>query len=210
MLRTTLIPFLTLLGVVIGHAEPKPWPYMLADSEKFYPQNSNSLAKRQTLGEEQQVFNGVMMRDGSVKKMSGNEGEKLLFWVSQGFSPIGGIDGDTASVNGTRAEEKFQAPCESLEGVIYEKKDRHDKADGFARWFALGGRSGLVKRQDFTCPDGASSCDGIGRPRACCQNGFQCQKITDTGFGDVGCCKQGMYKFSPLFHFLQLYHYMVY
>lgn len=55
--------------------------------------------------------------------------------------------------------------------------------------FALG-NSRLDKR-DFQCPAGTSNCASIDRPETCCPEGQTCQRVQDTGLGDVGCCPQG-------------------
>ena len=46
-------------------------------------------------------------------------------------------------------------------------------------------------RKSFQCPTGTSSCASINRPDSCCPIGEQCQAVTDTGLGDVGCCAAG-------------------
>ena len=46
-------------------------------------------------------------------------------------------------------------------------------------------------RKGFQCPAGTSSCASINKPDSCCPTGEQCQSVTDTGLGDVGCCAAG-------------------
>ena len=45
--------------------------------------------------------------------------------------------------------------------------------------------------RDFQCPSGTSACTSIDRPYSCCAAGLVCQLTTDSGLGDVGCCKSG-------------------
>ena len=45
--------------------------------------------------------------------------------------------------------------------------------------------------RDFQCPSGTSACTSINRPYSCCAAGLVCQLTTDSGLGDVGCCKSG-------------------
>ena len=51
--------------------------------------------------------------------------------------------------------------------------------------------SAPLLRKGFQCPTGTSSCASINRPDSCCPTGDQCQAVTDTGLGDVGCCAAG-------------------
>ena len=49
----------------------------------------------------------------------------------------------------------------------------------------------ILKRQDFACPTGTSSCASINYPNTCCAEGETCFQIEDTGLGPVGCCPSG-------------------
>ena len=49
----------------------------------------------------------------------------------------------------------------------------------------------ILGERAFQCPTDTSSCSSIGRPNSCCRPEEICQLITDTGDGDVGCCRQG-------------------
>ena len=49
----------------------------------------------------------------------------------------------------------------------------------------------IIGERAFQCPNGTSSCGSIGRPNTCCRSEEVCQLITNTGEGDVGCCRQG-------------------
>ena len=47
---------------------------------------------------------------------------------------------------------------------------------------------GDIQRRNHQCMPDTFACTSIGRPNSCCQDGSRCEKITDTGHGDVGCC----------------------
>ena len=49
----------------------------------------------------------------------------------------------------------------------------------------------LFSKRGYQCPANTNSCTSINRPNSCCGTGEQCQLVTDTGSGDVGCCPSG-------------------
>lgn len=51
---------------------------------------------------------------------------------------------------------------------------------------------GALDARAFTCPTGTDACTSISRPNSCCPTSETCELITDTGYGDVGCCAAGM------------------
>jgi len=48
-----------------------------------------------------------------------------------------------------------------------------------------------LDKRDFQCPGNTIVCTLINRPNSCCPTGTTCNIVTDTGYGDVGCCGQG-------------------
>ena len=48
-----------------------------------------------------------------------------------------------------------------------------------------------LQARQFGCPANSNPCTNIDRPNSCCPADQMCQRITNTGNGDVGCCAIG-------------------
>ncbi|KAI5286589.1 hypothetical protein KEM54_006662 [Ascosphaera aggregata] len=127
-----------------------------------------------------------------VKKMSSNDpGEK--FWLS--YWDLG--DGTSSPSNLTRRNDgnddvqarsdlnNYSIPLAPALPLHYVEVPRQQK---WSRNLFSKNTRQLLSKRDYKCPDNSFPCDSIGRPDKCCGNGDTCQKVQDTGLGDVGCC----------------------
>ena len=137
-----------------------PWPYNLPPHMKYYPEDEPSVRRNLEIHDKL-----ATSPPNAVKKMGDDAGE-MFFLEYWGF------------------EEE-------------EQSDKQRRISGNATMFGpairIHGDLSIAPRsyykRDFTCPTGTNSCTNINRPNSCCPNGLTCNIVSDSGLGDVGCCR---------------------
>ena len=182
-LSSPLIPFLLVSSYPSLCLGELPWPYNLPPHVKYYPEDE-PLVRRNT--EIQNLF--VNQTPNALRKMSSDEGQMffLEYWSFSGD----GADNKQKLENKDIPNGSGEQCAETLGNIPQTCPPQPalllhgDKLPTMSNRFL---RNPLEKR-DFSCPTGTTSCASINRPDSCCENGLQCNIITDTGLGDVGCC----------------------
>ncbi|KAJ5946656.1 hypothetical protein N7454_003495 [Penicillium verhagenii] len=111
-----------------------------------------------------------------LRKMSPDEGEKFFldYWS---FGPESQIQhNDTSNV-----EDDLPLDLFTLRSYPFRPSFPFEANHG-----------GLLGSRDFKCPTGTFACTSIERSDRCCSTGDKCEKVQDTGSGDVGCCPLGV------------------
>lgn len=154
------------------------WPPGIDPSKKYWPPGTGPPSKRwlvefaDAYNANQSAIEATPSQPFCVKKMSHDDpSEKFLpeYW-------------------------NWTIPGESDRGqqaMGFRSPVRRNVLDNYA--------FGLFKRQSYQCAVGTYACTSIGSPQSCCNNNEQCVKIPDQGFGDVGCCANGLCKSGHFF-----------
>lgn len=153
----------------------------------------------------------------AIKKMSPDQGEKFFphyyAFADQAAVAKAPLDNPIAARRisekeddarrifaNASAELAFRQPfAPHLGGLVFlgdggdDDQSRHRRIlEGRRNLFHRAAQAlALLERRDWACPTGTSSCEAIGYPNSCCEDGEVCVEITDTGLGNVGCCPQG-------------------
>ena len=183
-----ILPLPLLLSLLGMLQSPLPcladlqWPYNLSPSTKYYPEDE-PLVRRSI--EIQELF--ANQTPHALRKMSSDKGQMFLleYWgfnrderrIKQSLAAGHTVDQKGERIGTLENITQIRLPQPHL--LLHT-----DRLPAISNRFS---RSPLEKR-DFRCPTGTTSCTSINRPNSCCANGLQCNIITDTGFGDVGCC----------------------
>lgn len=172
-----LPPTVLLLCATSATAEPQ-WPHNLPKHMKYFPEDEAHVKRNLDIRDKIRKEKPI-----GVKKMSSDEGEMFMFdnWIfasdleeaeRKKRSEFDG--GELLNVTG-----QYEAALRPVEESLY--------LDSYLRFRA---RDKLLKR-GFKCPSGTNDCSSIGQPDSCCGTGTTCMKISDQGFGPVGCCPSG-------------------
>lgn len=200
-LQVVPVPLLLLLTTAPTYTETReiPWPFGSPSLKRFTRDGAFS---RRSEASRTNVESQVLV---GLRKMSDDQGEMFFpeYWSfevasnpdAQGgigkripvLRPVGHLD-ERENLGGSANASTplpFQAPFALHTGREVDSR-RH-----------LGGLLmsprdifSLDKRQ-FQCPGNTVVCTSISRPNSCCPTGTTCNIITDTGYGDVGCCGDG-------------------
>ncbi|CAK7564945.1 MAG: hypothetical protein SEPTF4163_002851 [Sporothrix epigloea] len=85
-------------------------------------------------------------------------------------------------------------PPFSIHQEASDSSERHDNGgeiESFKLFRRAADALARLKRRQWGCPTGTTSCESIGYPYSCCSETEKCYKVTDTGLGPVGCCPEG-------------------
>lgn len=201
------VSLLVLLAVVPAqNLSTKPtWPYDLPPHVKHFPGDEKLVQKKLEVQERM-----VIQRPLGLLKMSPEEGEMFFpeYWQ---FDPDGYPDSGAASVDketsisnsqilgkekdtlrgwlNASIEDLLEAPLK----VHNLDQHRQVRPPSVLDWLPRMPRGLLtsLSRREFQCPGDTLSCAEIDRPNSCCPIGGTCQLISDSEFGDVGCCREG-------------------
>jgi len=152
-----------LLILATGHAQHQTFDNLLVGSKERSIDQQDALDLSQGLSQHAPV---------AVRKMYPGEKFYPHYWQSE--VEEAGIDSGNASILATNLIPPLQL---HFSGVL-EDTGRH--------W-----PRNLFGKRGYQCPADTNSCISINRPNSCCGTGEQCQLVTDTGSGDVGCCPSG-------------------
>ncbi|KAK7190819.1 hypothetical protein DPSP01_007911 [Paraphaeosphaeria sporulosa] len=172
-----LPPTILLLCATSATAEPQ-WPHNLPKHMKYFPEDEVHVKRSLDIQEKIRREKPI-----GVKKMSSDAGEMFMFdnWIFA--SDI--ENNEAAERSNTNRRElanitgQFEAALRPVEEGLH--------LDSYLRFRA---RDMLLKR-GFKCPTGTNDCSSIGQANSCCSTGSTCIKISDQGFGPVGCCPSG-------------------
>jgi len=164
-------PFLVTASV------PYPWPAGIDPSKKYWPPGEGPPSKR-WLSELAEAFN--LNQSFTPESISRAFAVKKIMDPAEKFVP------EYWDWNGNREEGEAKGQQVIAANLTFSSPVRRNVFDSYAY-------GGLFKRQNFQCAVGTHACTNIGHPQSCCDNNEQCFKIEDTGFGDVGCCVNGMF-----------------
>lgn len=154
---------------------------------------------------EQQQDVGAQPRPPSlVRKMSDNAGEKFWpnYWDLEDLRTAERGPRDDNVVDPIKRDDKGEPPLDNFwtgnSSVVF-RPPYHLHARELPFSFPSIGRSvlnlrspfSLTGKRSFECPAGTSPCTSINRPNSCCDRDDTCQRVEDTGLGDVGCCAEG-------------------
>ncbi len=176
-----------------------PWPFGSLSSRSS---SRNGISVREEKAPETNTQDHMLV---GVRRMSGDQGEMFFpeYWSFQAASdhnaqlsldtrklklrPLGHIDerykpNDWANAS---ISQPLQAPF-----ALHSDQEHESRLHLSRLLMSPRAISALDKRQ-FQCPGSTVACTSINRPDSCCATGTTCNLITDTGYGDVGCCGQG-------------------
>jgi hypothetical protein len=92
------------------------------------------------------------------------------------------------------AELPLRPPFAVLSGAEEEQHHQEQRippAPGWDLFRRAASALALLEKRQWSCPTGTKSCDAVGYPNSCCQEGETCVEVPDTGLGPVGCCPKG-------------------
>lgn len=198
-----LVP-LSLLNIIAtaplqSHALDLPWPLHVPKSVHLGHRHDRLVDRdgsdREALAEQMPV---------GVRKMSDDESEMFYpgYW---NFKPEAG----DSSVELDKRKPVSRSLNDLLDGDLSKGSTNSSICQPLQAPFALHSfihvnnqppRARLPKsprdifsldQRAFQCPGDTIVCTSIGRPNSCCPTGSTCQLITNSGYGDVGCCGEG-------------------
>jgi len=168
-----LPPTIILLCAAGASAEPQ-WPHNLPRHMKYFPEEEAHVRRGLEVQEKLRREKPI-----GVKKMSTNEGEMFLldYWIFASDMQTPGKRSEVEQFANLTAP--FTSPLRpNAKGAVLDS------------YLHVHARDALMQR-GFKCPSGTNDCSSIGAPDSCCGTGSSCVKISDTGFGPVGCCPSG-------------------
>lgn len=169
----TTVPFVA--TAIVGYE----WPAGIDPSKKYWPPGEGPPSKR-WLNELAEAFNSNSNQSFTPESISRALAVKKIMDPAEKFMP------EYWDWSGNREEGEAKGQQVIAANLTFNSPVRRNVFDSYAY-----GR--LFKRQNFQCAIGTHACTNIGRSQSCCNNNEQCFKIQDTGFGDVGCCVNGMF-----------------
>ena len=199
LIPASLLLFIT-TAPTVTQALDKPWPFGLGhfSKRKF----GHELRRR---GDETDTTHHIAQVPIAVRKMSNDQGEMFFpeYWhfepETNGASkleldkrrhtphPLGPLEDESVVKDWVNASmpQPLQAP------FALHTNRQLDTRPLFSRLLHPPGAIFARDTRNFACPSGTSNCTSINRPYSCCAAGLVCQRTTDSGLGDVGCCEPG-------------------
>lgn len=198
-----LVSFALIPGPTLS-AKPT-WPYDLPPHVKHFPGDERLVQKKLDVQERL-----ATQRPLGLLKMNPEEGEMFFpeYWrfdpnecARPGAAPL---DKETpisgSQIQGTGEDmlrgwvnanigDLLEAPLK-LHNVDHNQQVRPPSVLDWLPRMPRGLLTSLSRRE-FQCPGDTLSCTEINRPNSCCPIGGTCQLISDSEFGDVGCCREG-------------------
>ena len=193
------------------------WPYNLPADAKYWPEDGpkfrrdiqnlhgphdyerHVVIRALPLDEEAKYYpyiDDILYSYNDSARFSGERQEQEIGNESVGemskLRPRAAEDDEWESYGNSSAPYTFKPPFNRHTNHDFSLVRRSNAYESFIS--RMIGRSeemsitGLMKRDNFSCPVGSTDCGAIGRPNSCCSLDEDCHVIQDTGLGDVGCC----------------------
>lgn len=167
------------------------WPYDLPLHVKHFPGDEKLVQKKLKVQERM-----IIQRPLGLLKMSPDEGEMFFpeYWrFDLDEHPGVGVKGTDGDILQGWANASVGDLLEAPLKVHNLGQNQQVRSPSVLDWLPRMPRGLLtsLSRREFQCPGDTLSCTEIDRPNSCCAIGGTCQLISDSEYGDVGCCQEG-------------------